>query len=429
MRLAFVLIHRYVGLAIAAFLFVAGLTGSVISWDREIDRWLNPQLFNATSQGEPLAPLDLAARVEASDPRGFVTYLPLHTKPGDSVSMLVDARADPATDKLFDLGYDQVFIDPVTGTILGKREWGAIGLDRQHLIPFLYKLHYSLCIPELWGIDTWGVWLMGGIALLWIVDCFVGFYLTLPMRRRAAQDSRRANWWNRWKPAWRIKWGGSGFRINFDIHRAFGLWTWILLFILAVTAASLNLYKEVAQPVVAFFSTFTLTPSDLRTPAPKNAPIMPQLSTSEILVRARAEAGRRQWQEPPGAIGYIQQIGVYSVRFFEPGDDHGAAGVGPAELYFDGEDGRYLGDRLPWHGTAGDLFLQIQFPLHSGRIAGIGGRIIISIMGLVVATLSVTGVVVWWKKYRARVSQARKQNVTISSRLAELNSGSSRMTK
>lgn len=29
----------------AAFLFVAGRTGAVISWNHELDEWLNPQLF------------------------------------------------------------------------------------------------------------------------------------------------------------------------------------------------------------------------------------------------------------------------------------------------------------------------------------------------------------------------------------------------
>jgi uncharacterized iron-regulated membrane protein len=28
---------------LAAFLFVSGLTGAVISWDHELDEWLNPQ--------------------------------------------------------------------------------------------------------------------------------------------------------------------------------------------------------------------------------------------------------------------------------------------------------------------------------------------------------------------------------------------------
>lgn len=86
-----------------------------------------------------------------------------------------------------------------------------------------------------------------------------------------------------------------------------------------------------------------------------------------------------------------------------PGDDHGAAGVGPAILYYDGTDGRYLGDPVPWTGTAADIFLQAQFPVHSGRILGLPGRILVSLIGLVVMALSVTGGVIWWRKRAARV--------------------------
>ncbi len=57
-------------------------------------------------------------------------------------------------------------------------------------------------------------------------------------------------------------------------------------------------------------------------------------------------------------------------------------------------------------GTAADIFVQLQFPLHSGRILGLPGRILMSFMGLLVAMLSVTGVVIWWKKRKARVQSA-----------------------
>jgi uncharacterized iron-regulated membrane protein len=77
-------------------------------------------------------------------------------------------------------------------------------------------------------------------------------------------------------------------------------------------------------------------------------------------------------------------------------------------LYYDGADGRYLGDEEPWQGTAADIFVQAQFPLHSGRILGVPGRILISIMGLVVAALSVTGVIIFARKRSSRVrSEAR----------------------
>ncbi|MFX5562802.1 PepSY-associated TM helix domain-containing protein, partial [Acinetobacter baumannii] len=44
MRALLVLLHRWFGLAVAVFLFIAGVTGALISWDHELDAWLNPQL-------------------------------------------------------------------------------------------------------------------------------------------------------------------------------------------------------------------------------------------------------------------------------------------------------------------------------------------------------------------------------------------------
>ena len=61
----------------------------------------------------------------------------------------------------------------------------------------------------------------------------------------------------RWMPAWKIKTSGSAYRINFDIHRAFGLWTWALLFIIAFTAFSLNLNFEVFSPIMRSVSNYT----------------------------------------------------------------------------------------------------------------------------------------------------------------------------
>ena len=416
MRSVLVLLHRWVGLAIAAFLFVAGLTGAVISWDHELDDWLNPELHAVAPGGAPIPALDLARALEARDPRAQVTYLPLAPEPGASLAVFVEPRIDPATGRPFDLRYNQVFLDPATGAELGRREWGqAWPITRATLVSFLYKLHYSLHLPEMWGIDRWGVWLMGAIAVAWTLDCFVGVYLTLPVRKPARPDQPPAvrrelakGWWARWRPAWKVKTRGSAYRVTFDLHRAFSLWTWGLLLVLAFTAFSLNLYREVFYPVMSTVSQVTPTPFNLRTPSPKHEPIAPLITYAQVLDRARAEGDKRGWSEPVGALAYNVRYGIHSARFFAPGDDHGAAGVGPAMLYYDGADGRLLGERRPWVGTAADLFVQAQFPVHSGRILGLPGRILISFMGFVVAMLSVTGVVVWWRKRAARVSVRRK---------------------
>jgi uncharacterized iron-regulated membrane protein len=402
-------LHRWGGLAIAGFLFISGVTGAIISWDHELDDLLNPHLTHARTAGSSLPPLELAKRIEARDPRVQVTYIPLTPEPGEAYAFGVEPKRNPATGKLFEPGYNQVFIDPATGDEQGRRQWGAAWpITSETLVSFLYVLHYSLHIPAMWGIDRWGVWLMGVIAVIWTLDCFVGFYLTLPSRASAQKNKKGTSgksFWSRWKPAWQIKTKASAYRINFDIHRAFGLWLWGVLFTVAFTAFSLNLYSEVFYPALSKVSKTTPGPFELRAPAPLDQPIIAQRGYAEIIETAKAEARSRGWSTPAGGAFYSPAYGIYGVGFFEPGGDHGAAGVGPPYLYYDGQTGQFAGQRLPWVGTAADIFVQAQFPLHSGRILGLPGRILISFTGLVVAALSVTGVVIWWKKRKARVAR------------------------
>ena len=177
-----------------------------------------------------------------------------------------------------------------------------------------------------------------------------------------------------------------------------------MLFILAFTSISMNLNNEVVRPILSKLSTLTPDAFDDRPPAPLNKPIEPKLSYTDAISVARAEAEKRGWDEPLGSAFYGLQHGLYAVSFFHPGDDHGSAGMGVKMLFVDAMNGSLQGGRVPWEGTAADIFMQLQFPLHSGRIAGIPGRVFLSFMGLVVALLSITGIVIWFKK---RVNRQR----------------------
>lgn len=400
MRAVLVLLHRWFGLGVAVFLFISGATGAIISWDHELDAALNPSLFHANSAdvgtvaGTPKGGLELANIVEATEPKLRVTYVLNESEPGHTITMMVEPRLDPATGKPYELAYNQVAVDPVTAEIQGKRMWGAVSLSRENLLPFLYKLHYTMHLPEVGGFDI-GTWLMGIIGIVWALDCFIALWISFPN-------------WKSWRKSFAFRWKDGGHKLNFDLHRSGAVWIWGLLLVLAVTSVSMNLSVQVMQPVIRVFSTITPTAFDTRTPVAPNKVVEPKITREQVTQLAIEEGKRRGFDVPAGGVFYSSMFGLYGVGFFEPGNDHGDVGLGNAWLYFDAATGKPEGTRIPGTGSAGDLFMQAQFPLHSGRILGLPGRIFVSFLGALVAMLCVTGVLIWFRKRQARARQAAK---------------------
>ena len=69
-RQFWVLFHRYVGLSMALFLIVAGLTGACLAFYKPLDRWLAPQMYNAPARGPVLDPFVLLEKAQAQIPGG-----------------------------------------------------------------------------------------------------------------------------------------------------------------------------------------------------------------------------------------------------------------------------------------------------------------------------------------------------------------------
>ena len=185
-RYFWILVHRYAGLYMAVFLVVAGLTGSIMAFDGEINSWLNPQLYQVPVQDKPM--LDgfaLRERALAIEPRGRINFVPMSAKPGQVFYFAVNPRVDPATGQPFDLGYLGLYLNPYTGEeIAREKDFGIWPVSRRNFTRFLFALHYSLA-----GGDI-GRWLFGIAAIIWTLDCFVGFYLTLPRRRSRGSITR-----------------------------------------------------------------------------------------------------------------------------------------------------------------------------------------------------------------------------------------------
>jgi uncharacterized iron-regulated membrane protein len=395
---------------------MSSLSGAAISWGYELDRWLNPNLFNVPrrSVAPNRSPTQLIADVERLAPGLRVISLPLHYEVGSAAIIGVRTQ-DPTADAASRLGFNQVFIDPVDGRILGTRDTERNALDPPHLLWTVQRLHQGLLVPD---SKRWGLWLMGCVAIAWMFNALIGLYLTLPIVRASTANPatallRMKHFAHRWKPSWRIAFGAGAARVTLDTHRALALWFWLLIVTQAFTGAAQNLRREVLLPVLRSLSTVTPGPFDALRPVPR-----PSIGMVDLTARAQDEARLRRWSLPLGSVLYTPGYGVYSARFFPPGADHtlsrGVVREDVRELYFDGADGRVLGERVPWRGTLADIVVQIRLPLHSARIYGRAGQIIPTILGLATATLTIAGILTWLRRRSPRIQAHRRAAATHS---------------
>jgi PepSY-associated TM region len=132
------------------------------------------------------------------------------------------------TGKDYDISFKWLILDPWTGKEIGRRNpEGDPSQGLVNLVPVIFERHRSM------ALGGTGVWVLGIVSLIWTLDCFTGFYLTLPVAIE--------NFWRRWKPSWLMKWLASFFRVNFDLHQASGLWLWPMLFVFAWSSVMLDL--------------------------------------------------------------------------------------------------------------------------------------------------------------------------------------------
>src|SRR5690606_33252178 len=113
LRAFWVRVHRYTGLAIATFIVVAALTGSAITFYKELDAFINPELLRVKSpapDAQPLEPLALRERVLEQIPGISMDTLVLDHDPGYSTTYW---------QRMENGEWRTVHVNPYTGEVLG----------------------------------------------------------------------------------------------------------------------------------------------------------------------------------------------------------------------------------------------------------------------------------------------------------------------
>jgi len=392
-----VIVHRWAGLTLALFLAVAGLTGSLLPWFEELDAATAPAMQNAAPHHPGMAALDpLAVRAGllARHPGARVDFVYLTRLPGRADRLYATwPDAKTGLERRDRPDWDDVFLNPWTGAEQGHRRNGDVSQGIKNLMPFLYRLHYSL------ALGPWGLFAMGVAALVWTVDCFVGFYLTLPPGALG-----KGGLWRRWRPSWKVRRPTSSYKLTFDLHRAGGLWLWPILLVFALSSVSFNL-PQVYRPVLGALGgqddEALLEASALPSPRWKPALDFPAAARHGAALAQQETARRGLSLRPDGRawLWYIPATGLY-VYGVKSSADITPEGGG-TRIAFDGNTGALRHVSVPTGAQGATTFTTWIVALHMAHVGGLAWRIAVSVIGLGVTVLSVTGVLIWLSKRSA----------------------------
>ena len=345
-------VHLWIGIVLALYLIVIGVTGSILVLRIELGGEAPWQNFKASA---PLADIDTVVRnLNAAYPR----------------SRIIQVMAPWASDHTFVArvqGRTQIRVaaDPATGEVLGVAPRGPAWLDK------VEELHVSLFLSRNGRI-------LNGIgAAFLLLMCVTGL----------------VNWWpgiRNWKRALKVDFRRSWRRLNFDLHSAAGFWTLALISFWAVSA----IYFAWPREVFAFVNRI----SQVVNAKPPVISVTPTGQTEESDLNRIV---RRAYIIDPGTT-FAGVVFPFSRRAPLEILMRRGAGLGREyedTLYFDPYTGAHLATwRYGVNQSIGDWFIWSQVPMHFGVYWGLGVKIVWAVLGLVIPTLAVTGLLMYWNR-------------------------------
>lgn len=426
-------IHRYTGLVMAGFLIIAGFTGSLLAFHDELDNVFNHQLAQIERQDAPQLPIaTLHDKVVAAYPEYNFSSMPTSLKADKSAVFSVDRVRGQSAKNQPKAPFQEVYINPYNGNILGTRdkdEWAW-----RNTMWKVFWLHRDLLLGDI------GKLLLGVIALLWTINCFIGFYLTLPRTVKKSHEThrktvkKRASFIKRWLSAWKIRRKTNTFKLNYDVHHAFGLWLWLMLFVIAWSSVGFNLqqvYKPVMQAVVGLESRegkegkerekgkshksdkFSAQVLPNVTPVINaTADIVNKANSIEYVSKQANIAAQKNGVTVQKLLGirWVAEDNQWQMRF-KTDKDIGTHG-GASSITVDAATGKVEKVNFGYQSSFGTKADQWLSTLHMGHISHgvshLAYQIFLALIGLAVVVLSGTGVYLWAKGRQQRLKVLQK---------------------
>lgn len=284
---------------------------------------------------------------------------------------------------------NQMMVNPYTGEALGDP--AEEKTKTADFMQTMFGLHRWLLLNEIEGPIIEGIenrklgsWITGTATLLFLLGVLTGLVIWFPNKIRS------------WKNGLKVKWSASWKRVNHDLHNTLGLYTWIFLFLMAVTGPfwSFEWYREGWQKAWGTHQSQQIEKGQ----------------KSEPLSRYTTESSPMDIQETIAAVNVILPYdGDITINF--PKDSVGTLSITKNRVGFFAPS---ASDKLVLDQYSGDVLEKDLFreksirnrigssikALHIGDVYGPFTKLLYFISCLVATSLPVTGVLIWLNKMK-----------------------------
>ncbi|MHA4893329.1 PepSY-associated TM helix domain-containing protein [Pedobacter sp. PWIIR3] len=359
--------HLYLGIFAGLILSVVGLTGSILVFQDEIDQCLNKELFETTKGQHHADFAEITDLIKKNYPKLKYDYILLSSYSPSATYWLHVEKTE-----------QDIYINPYTGKICGKR------LHESGFIGTVTMIHRTLLIPAI------GRYVVGLSALILLILTISGVRLWLPKK------------WKQLRAAMGVKFSGSFKRKNYDWHKAIGIYTSPMVALMALTGFSIS-FSVLVIPLLLMLS--GLSPNHVqqifyaKSTYVKDAKPLSVKQVTDIAARLMPDA-------KVGFIGFPKDsVDHYSLNMIGPE----LPKLGSRELIsLDQYSGKVLVSSRDFP-QSGRAYLSWLTPIHYGTFGGLTTQLLALIGGLAPISMLITGVIIWFPRWRRKKEPAKVQ--------------------
>ena len=351
------LLHLWLGLGSGIIVFIAALSGSILVFEKEIDKAFHPEYYNVAETGKTKKTIDYCVDILQKQ-YAIKKITRIYTFNDPSRTMQISGKDADKKAQFFS-------IDPYTGKVLGTTP------QESRFFVVVLSLHRQLLMGDIGEI------IMGTSCLIFTFMLISGIILWWPKKIKNLKQRLT------------VKWSGSFKRVNWDFHSTFGFYSFLILLIISLTGLSFAF--SWFQDGVYFLADGTTKKPSAKVENPTK--IDPKLNHTAFYqsIYNKADSifpytGNIQIRMPVDTINSIIVL-KENIEMSIPNQSSAA--------YFDKYTAENIEARPYESFSNGDKIRRLNYPLHTGSIYGLPTKIIAFLVTLFAVTLPVTGFLIW----------------------------------